>query len=113
MARSIRIQFAGAHYHVMARGNRREAIIVDDDDPRFFLHTRSEAVGMTGWRVHAWVLTGIVAANDSIATLAGRAAAQDQCFECGNGGSAANSEEEISELTESIARLGAQEEERE
>jgi len=58
MPRSIRIQFPGAHYHVMARGNRREAIFMDDDDRRFFLHTLSEACEMTGWRVHAWVLMG-------------------------------------------------------
>ena len=31
MARSIRIQFCAAHYPVMARGNRREAIFMDDD----------------------------------------------------------------------------------
>ena len=42
----------------MARGNRRESIFVDDADRRFFLHTLSEAVGRTGWRVHAWVLMG-------------------------------------------------------
>ncbi|MCB1275719.1 transposase [Prosthecobacter sp.] len=56
MARSIRIQSAGAYYHVMARGNRREDIFHDDDDRRFFLHTLSQACEMTGWRVHAWVL---------------------------------------------------------
>lgn len=56
MARSIRIQAAGAYYHVMARGNRREDIFHDDDDRRFFLHTLSQACEMTGWRVHAWVL---------------------------------------------------------
>ena len=56
MARSIRIQTAGAYYHVMARGNRREDIFHDDDDRRFFLHTLSQACEMTGWRVHAWVL---------------------------------------------------------
>lgn len=56
MARSIRIQSAGAYYHVMARGNRREAIFHDDDDRRFFLHTLSQACEMTGWRVQAWVL---------------------------------------------------------
>jgi putative transposase len=56
MARSIRIQAAGAFYHVMARGNRREDIFHDDDDRRFFLHTLSQACDMTGWRVHAWVL---------------------------------------------------------
>jgi putative transposase len=57
MARSIRIQSAGAYYHVMARGNRREDIFHDDDDRRFFLHTLSQACEMTGWRVHAWVLS--------------------------------------------------------
>jgi len=56
MARSIRIEFPGAFYHVMARGNRREAIYADDDDRRFYLKTLGEACGMTGWRVHAWVL---------------------------------------------------------
>jgi REP-associated tyrosine transposase len=56
MARSLRIEYSGAFYHVMARGNRREEIFVDDDDRRYFLKAVSEACGMTGWRVHAWVL---------------------------------------------------------
>ena len=42
----------------MARGNRRERIFADDEDRRFFLQTLAEACGMTGWRVHAWVLMG-------------------------------------------------------
>lgn len=58
MPRSLRIEFTGAFYHVMARGNRRETIFHDDDDRRFFLATLSEACAMTGWRVHAWVLMG-------------------------------------------------------
>lgn len=58
MARSLRIQYPGAYYHVMARGNRREAIFHDDDDRRFFLHTLAQACEMTGWRVQAWVLMG-------------------------------------------------------
>src|SRR6266511_1885531 len=58
MARSIRIEIPGAFYHVMARGNRREAIFLDDNDRRFFLETLGEACGKTGWRVHAWVLMG-------------------------------------------------------
>jgi putative transposase len=58
MPRSLRIQYAGAFYHVMARGNRREMIFHDDDDRRFFLKALSEACEMTGWRVHAWVLMG-------------------------------------------------------
>lgn len=58
MARSVRIEYAGAYYHVMARGNRREAIFYDDDDRRFFLQVLAEACGQTGWQVHAWVLMG-------------------------------------------------------
>lgn len=58
MARSIRIEYAGAYYHVMARGNRREAIFLDDADRKFFLKCLAEACEKTGWRVHAWVLMG-------------------------------------------------------
>jgi REP element-mobilizing transposase RayT len=58
MPRSIRLEYPGAYYHVMARGNRREAIFADDDDRRFFLTTLGEACAMTGWRVQAWVLMG-------------------------------------------------------
>ncbi|TDU71184.1 REP element-mobilizing transposase RayT [Prosthecobacter fusiformis] len=58
MARSLRIQYPGAYYHVMARGNRREVIFHDEDDRRFFLQALSEACERTGWRVHAWVLLG-------------------------------------------------------
>jgi putative transposase len=36
--------------------NRREDIFLDDDDRKYFLKTLGEACGMTGWRVHAWVL---------------------------------------------------------
>ena len=43
---------------MMARGNRREAIFLDEDDRRFFLQAVSEACGRTGWWVHAWVLLG-------------------------------------------------------
>ena len=58
MPRHLRLEFPGAFYHVMARGNRRETIFHNDDDRRFFLATLSEACAMTGWRVHAWVLMG-------------------------------------------------------
>ena len=40
------------------RGNRREAIFLDDEERRFFLQALSEACEKTGWRVHAWVLMG-------------------------------------------------------
>lgn len=56
MARVIRVEYAGAFYHVMARGNRRELIFRDETDRRFFSAALGEACGRTGWRVHAWVL---------------------------------------------------------
>ena len=49
MARSIRIQYSGAFYHVMARGNRRERIFRDDDDRRFFCLTLGNACEKTGY----------------------------------------------------------------
>jgi putative transposase len=58
MARSLRLEYEGAFYHVMARGNRRQNIFRDDTDREFFLRTLGEACGRTGWRVHAWVLMG-------------------------------------------------------
>ena len=53
MVRKLRIQYAGAIYHVMNRGDRREAIFLDDADRVRFLETLGEACSKTGWRVHA------------------------------------------------------------
>ena len=58
MARSIRLEFGGAFYHVMARGNRKGEIFLDDEDRRFFLGCVAEVCEKTGWLVHAWVLMG-------------------------------------------------------
>jgi REP element-mobilizing transposase RayT len=58
MARSVRMEYEGAYYHVMARGNLRKAIFKDDADRRFFLACLAECCQRTGWRVHAWVLMG-------------------------------------------------------
>lgn len=58
MARQLRIEFPGAFYHVMARGDRREPIFADDDDRRRFLSTLAEACESTGWVIHAYVLMG-------------------------------------------------------
>jgi hypothetical protein len=35
-ASSLRVEYAVAYYHVMARGNRREEIFLDEKDRRFF-----------------------------------------------------------------------------
>ena len=37
MPRQVRIQYEGAVYHVMCRGDRRESIFKDDADRRRFL----------------------------------------------------------------------------
>ena len=56
MPRQLRIEYAGAIYHVMSRGDRREDIFVDDVDRQDFLKTLAEACQKTGWQVHAWCL---------------------------------------------------------
>ena len=56
MPRQVRIEFAGAMYHVMARGDRREAIVQDDEDRGTFLRTLGEACERSGFRVYAYVL---------------------------------------------------------
>ncbi len=56
MARKTRVEFEGAVYHVLDRGDRREAIFHDDADRERFLATLGEACLRTGWRVHALVL---------------------------------------------------------
>ena len=37
MSRQLRIDYPGAIYHVMSRGNRRERIFRDEEDRRLFL----------------------------------------------------------------------------
>src|SRR5213594_210933 len=56
MARKLRIQYPGAVYHVMNRGDRRESIFHDVDDRQRFIETLGEACGKTGWQVHAYCL---------------------------------------------------------
>jgi len=58
MARSVRIQYAGAVYHVMCHGNRREAIYRDEKDREMFLTTLAEMCERTGGVVHSYVLMG-------------------------------------------------------
>jgi REP element-mobilizing transposase RayT len=56
MARKLRIEYAGAVYHVMNRGDRREAIFEDDRDRQRFLETVTEACQKTAWQIHAYCL---------------------------------------------------------
>ena len=58
MPRQIRLQYPGATYHVMARGNRREPIFSDDGDCEAFLDRVGIACGRTGWEIRAFALMG-------------------------------------------------------
>ena len=56
MPRQGRIQYPGAVYHVMSRGERREDIVLDDVDRQDFLKTLAEGCQKTDWQVHAYCL---------------------------------------------------------
>jgi putative transposase len=56
MARKMRVQYPGAVYHVMNRGDRREPIFQDDADRERFLATLGETCAKTDWQVHAYCL---------------------------------------------------------
>jgi putative transposase len=56
MPRKMRVQYPGAMYHVMNRGDRREDIFLSDVDRQDFLKTLAEACEKTGWQVHAYCL---------------------------------------------------------
>src|SRR5712691_2022314 len=51
MARKIRVQYPGAIYHAMNRGDRREAIFNGDNDRLLFLETLAEACDKTDWQI--------------------------------------------------------------
>ncbi len=56
MARKLRIEFAGAVYHVPSRGDHAENIYLDDEDRKGFLRCLGEVCEWTGWKTHAFLL---------------------------------------------------------
>ena len=56
MPRPLRIEYAGARYHILSRGDRREAIFGDARDRELFLQTLGQACTKTGWEVHTYCL---------------------------------------------------------
>src|SRR6266496_3936761 len=56
MARKLRVEYSGAIYHVMNRGDRCEPIFKDNEDRRSFLQTLGQACVRSGWQVHAYCL---------------------------------------------------------
>ena len=58
MPRKPRVEYSGAVYHVMCRGNGGQAIFADDLDRGMFLDVLDEVCERCGWRIHAYVLMG-------------------------------------------------------
>jgi putative transposase len=56
MARKLRVQYPGAIYHVMNRGNQRQNIFRSNNDRFLLLKTLSEACAKTDWQIHAYCL---------------------------------------------------------
>jgi len=56
MARKLRVQYPGAIYHVMNRGDHREPIFRSNKDRELFLQTLGQACEKTDWQVHAYCL---------------------------------------------------------
>jgi putative transposase len=56
MARPLRLEFAGALYHLTSRGNEQRPIFRCDRDRKAFLVFLGQAVRRFGWSLTAWVL---------------------------------------------------------
>jgi REP element-mobilizing transposase RayT len=56
MARPLRIEYAGALYHVTSRGDRQEAIYHSDQDRQDFLEILKQVCDRFNWLVHAYCL---------------------------------------------------------
>ena len=56
MARPLRLEFAGAIYHLTARGNRREDIFEDNVDREVFLSVLEKVCDTYNWVCHAYCL---------------------------------------------------------
>ena len=58
MSRPLRIEFAGALYHVTSRGNERKPIFWEEQDFELFLEVLDEVCLRFNWVIHAWHLKG-------------------------------------------------------
>ncbi|MEN8256627.1 MAG: transposase [Thermodesulfobacteriota bacterium] len=56
MARPLRLEFAGAIYHITSRGNARDDIYLGDADRRAFLAILARTVDRYNWLCHAYCL---------------------------------------------------------
>lgn len=58
MGRAVRVVGAGASFHVVARGNNRQLMFLDDEDRARFVELLVEVAGSAGWRGYAYCLMG-------------------------------------------------------
>ncbi|MBU2392325.1 MAG: transposase [Gammaproteobacteria bacterium] len=56
MSRPLRLEFAGALYHVTSRGNERKAIYLEEADFQRFLETVAQVCERYNWVIHAYCL---------------------------------------------------------
>jgi putative transposase len=56
MSRPLRLEFAGALYHITSRGNGRNLIYLQDDDFELFLQILANVCERYNWVVHAYCL---------------------------------------------------------
>jgi REP element-mobilizing transposase RayT len=58
MARPLRLEFSGALYHVISRGNEKGAIFVDDEDRRDFTSILAAVISRETFLLHSYCLLG-------------------------------------------------------
>ena len=56
MSRPLRIEYAGALYHVTSRGNERKPIYREEVDFHLFLDVLSDVCDRFNWVIHSWCL---------------------------------------------------------
>jgi putative transposase len=69
VSRPLRLEYAGAVWHVTSRGNERRDVFRDDGDRERFLSILGRTVALFRWRLHAYVLmseAGVRSINSNI-----------------------------------------------
>ncbi len=56
MSRPLRIEYAGALYHVTSRGNARQPIYLDEQDFEVFIDVLSRVCERFNWVIHSYCL---------------------------------------------------------
>jgi len=65
MSRPLRLEYAGALYHLTARGNARADIFADDDDRGLFLKLLGQEITQQGW--HSEIIGSVLDFTSSTA----------------------------------------------